>query len=347
LLVLALLACSREIALPEVSAGDGGGDRDAGRGDVRLVSPTRDAAADARPDRSADLEESCESVGRAAMFQHPRLILALDRSASMQERPAGGVSRLHGVQHVIEALIRKYYRAVYFGYVEFPVAECPAGSCCASQAVTPAKDSLSLIERRWSCEFEPATCQSTTKDSPIAEALASSRKVLDGGGNDFDQRHVFLMTDGEPACAASTTDDECVRSSEQSAWLASQDVSTTVFALTEALQTSGCLKDVANLGGTGATVPAITNDQLKERLEEKLSVLAREACSFRLNVNLDPAETLHVYLNGTEVKRDPTRMDGWEFEDGAPRKVTIYGPWCTKLSTSQVSGSYIETCRPG
>jgi hypothetical protein len=348
--MLGLVACTRDIALPDVSPADAGSgtSRDGRTVDVQLVSP-RDASSDPprdmeRADRPpADLEERCEQ--RRVTFQHPRVILAVDRSASMQERPvAGGASRLHGLQHMLEPLIRRYARAVHFGYVEFPVADCPAGSCCASRVVTPSKDSLGPIQRRWSCELEPASCQSTTKDSPVAEALMGSRREFEVGGNDFDQRHVFLMTDGEPSCSASAMDDECIRSGQEVGKLATQEVMTTVFALSETLRSSGCLSDLANLGGTGAPVFALTNEILRDKLEERLAPLAKEACSFRLNSTLDGSERLHTYLDGREVKRDPTRTEGWEFDDGAPTKVTFYGAPCTRLSTSLVGNYYIEAC---
>ena len=77
------------------------------------------------------------------------------------------------------------------------------GTCCASEVVPPARTTLDAIQRRWTCELEPASCQNTTKDSPVAEALMASRRYFEGRGNEFDQRHVFLMTDGEPSCSAS------------------------------------------------------------------------------------------------------------------------------------------------
>jgi hypothetical protein len=350
-LAFGLAACTQDIALPDVSSPDArpGGTRDGGR-DLVIVSPGRDAAVDGReagPDRAPpDAEERCEQ--RRVTFQHPRVILALDRSTSMQEKPAGStVSRLHGVQHVLEALMKRYYRAVYFGYVEFPVADCPAGTCCAGRVVTPARDTLGPIQRRWSCELEPASCQSTTKDSPVAEALMGCRREFENGGSDFDQRHVFLITDGDPSCSASAMDDECVRAGQEAGRLVSQEATTTVFALSDTLQTSACLADLANIGGSGAPVFAPNNDVLKEKLEERVNPVAREACSFRLSTSLDPSEKLYIWLNGTEVKRDPSRTEGWEFDEVAPTKVTFYGSWCTKLSTSAVTGSYVESCRPG
>jgi hypothetical protein len=351
-LYLGLAACTQDIVLPEVSpaATGTGTPRDGGR-DVQLVSPGKDAPADSRDvgvDRAPppDAEERCQQ--REVTFQHPRVILALDRSASMQERPAaGGTSRLHGVQHALETLMRRYFRAVYFGYVEFPVADCPIGTCCASEVVPPARTTLGAIQRRWTCELEPASCQNTTKDSPVAEALMASRRYFGSRGNEFDQRHVFLMTDGEPACSASVSDDECTRSGQEAGRLnTDHNVDVTVFALSESLQTSACVSDLASFGGTGAPIVAATNDILKAKLEEKLAPLAKEACSFRLNSMLEESkERLYIWLNGVEVKRDPTRTDGWDFEAGAPTKVTFYGPPCTKLSTSLISNYFIEVCR--
>jgi hypothetical protein len=351
-LYLGLGACTQDIVLPEVSPAvtGTGSSRDGGR-DVQLVSPGKDAPVDSRDvavDRAPppDAEERCQR--REVTFQHPRVILALDRSASMQERPvAGGTSRLHGVQHVLETLMRRYYRAVYFGYVEFPVADCPMGTCCASKVVPPTKNTLDGIRRRWTCDLEPPSCPNTTKDSPVAEALMASRRDYGSNEYGFDQKHVFLMTDGEPSCSASASDDECTRSGLEAAKLNTDHfVDVTVFALSESLQTSACVSDVANFGGTGAPIVAATNDILKARLEEKLAPLAKEACSFRLNSMLEESvERLYIWLNGVEVKRDPTRIDGWDFEAGAPTKVTFYGPPCTKLSTSLISNYFIEVCR--
>ena len=351
-----LAACTQDIALPEVSPVDTGvgssSSRDGGR-DIQLVSPGKDAAVDnrepdGRSDRNTpDAEARCE--GRSVRFQHPRVILALDRSSSMQERPAsGGSSRLHGVQHVLESLIYRYSRAVYFGYVEFPIADCPVGTCCASRVITPGKESLSTIQRRWACELQPASCQSTTKDSPVAEALMASRRDFETGGSEFDQRHLFLMTDGEPSCSASAMDDQCNRSSQEVVRLKTDsNVDVTVFALSEALQTSACLTDLADRGGTTAPIVAATNEVLKEQLEAKLLPLAKDACSFRLNSSLGGNEYLEIWLNGKFVKRDPARMDGWDFEDGAPGKVTFHGYWCTQLSTSMVNSYWVDACRPG
>jgi hypothetical protein len=161
-----------------------------------------------------------------------------------------------------------------------------------------------------------------------------------------DKRHVFLMTDGEPACSASAMDDECVRSGQEVSRLTALDVTTTVFALSDTLQTSGCLSDLASAGGSVAPVFALTPEALKDKLDERVMPLAREACTFRLNNSLDPTQRLNIWLNSTEVKRDTTRTEGWDFDDGAPAKVTFYGSWCTKLSTSMVTGYYVVACQP-
>ena len=148
----------------------------------------------------------------------------------------------------------------------------------------------------------------------------ASRRDFETGGNEFDQRHVFLMTDGEPSCSASAMDDQCNRSSQEVGRLADSDVDVTVFALSEALQTSACLTDLADLGGTTAPIVAATNEILKEQAGGE----AAAAGEGRLLV---PAEqqrwgdrsTWQIYLNGKFVKRDPARMDGWDFEDRSAR----------------------------
>jgi hypothetical protein len=102
---------------------------------------------------------------------------------------------------------------------------------------------------------------------------------------------------------------------------------------------------VANLGGTGTPEIAVNETELRTKLEAKLGALAGEACTMRLNMPLDGATRLQVYLERTKVNRDPTRTEGWEFDPSAPRKVTFYGTWCERLRTSQVDEIYVETCR--
>ena len=182
------------------------------------VPPGKDAAVDApragRPRRPTHADARGASARRRRLpFQHPQVILALDRSASMQERPAsGGSSRLQGVQA----------RA---GDPDPAVpARCTSGTsssrwptarrarCCASRVVTPGKETLSAIQRRWSCELRAGQLPEHH------QGLAGGRgadgqppRLRRPAATTFDQRHVFLLTDGEPSCAASaSSDDQCM-----------------------------------------------------------------------------------------------------------------------------------------
>ena len=349
------VGCRQEIALPEVSV-DARVAVDGPRGQVVVpqdadppgpdLAPPRDVSP--RPDTPPpDASEHCEYVSKQdAYFQHPKVIIALDRSASMQERPAaGGMSRLHGVQSVLEPLIKRYQLALHFGYVEFPITDCFEGRCCASRAVTPARETLASIKRRWSCELGPASCGSTTKDSPVSEALYSSWQGFDRSDNGVDSRHVLLLTDGEPTCAVNPTSDACMRAGQEAARLSGVEVSTTVFGLTEALRTSRCLADLATLGGSGSPQIAATDEELRKALEDKLGTLSAEACIMRVDFALGTGQRLRIYLNQIEVERDPSRKHGWEIDPGVPTKVTFYGDWCEKLRTSLVPVYRVETCR--
>jgi hypothetical protein len=358
--VLATLAlppgCSQEVPLPPVT-GSAVGTQDAGRD--RKSTTEHDAAADADDTPDAELPPDaparCETV--SVQVQHPQVIIAFDRSTSMNDKvtlgtgsgtvamPVITTTRTQMAQQAVRTLIDKYYRAVYFGYVEFPLA-CRSTSCCTSGVLSPGPYTLEAIDSWWRCRNMPPSCNDTTADSPVGSAIMRARSWFDKDDNVIASRQVFVLTDGEPSCSLTPMEDQCALASREvsrmAGWL--DKVDTVVFGLTEELRTSSCLNDLAASGGTVVPRIAVDGAQLLKAMEEVVEPLSREACTIRLRGPVAPDEELRLYMNRTQVRRDQTRTEGWDFEDGAPPTITVYGEWCDKLSTSKVNGVSVEVC---
>jgi hypothetical protein len=274
------------------------------------------------------------------MLSH--VIVALDRSSSMWKKPDPSSStRLQNTQRELRDLILKYRSTVRFGYVEFPVVkDCRAGMCCASTMIPANSSSLSVIERAWNCTNQPPTCLESTEDSPVAQALKNIRTSLEGSSSPPGSRHVLLVTDGEPSCAANTEKNDCTLAVTEVNTLASTlNTSMRVIGLTAELQTSQCLNDLATLGAPPSSVGmpplghtiATDGDKLWDQVNNWLGPLSREACSFRLP-SIKESPSMQVRYDGRLVPQDPNRRNGWEFDVPAqPTRIIFYGDTCEQL----------------
>jgi hypothetical protein len=333
--------------------------------EIRLpadVTPVPDAAPpaaagnlDAAPRRDASV--SCEEV--SFRQENPQVIVALDRSASMWQKYGGSVlTRLEETQRTLKSLLMTYHDAVHVGYVEFPAADCAAGAppgCCASPVISPGRDAVDTIQRRWSCVGQTASCSETEADAPVAAALRGARDRFADQDQPISSRHVFLLTDSEPACAA-RQGTECSQSITEAALLwGNETVETDVFVLSEEARANSCLQSIAGVRiDSNAPSPyyhvAPSPAVLLEQLEEKLAALSRKACTFRLPFGLRPPDSMVLSFGDGSTKmvvpHDPLRSNGWEFEPDSVRRFTVYGPLCEALRTSQIADKNVEICTP-
>jgi hypothetical protein len=273
--------------------------------------------------------------------------VAFDRSTSMNDKPMAPATatRTQFAQQALRSIIQKYGRSVYFGYVEYPLV-CRAGGCCSSVVIPPGPHSIDNIDAWWRCRNMPPSCNDTNADSPLGSALAQARMFYDRDDYVIASRSVFVLTDGDPVCTTSTVVDECELAKREVVRMAgwTDKVDTTVFGLGEAQRTSACLNDLAASGGSFMTRVVPDGAQLEKALDEELRPLSREACTLRLREPPGPDEVVRLYLDREPVRRDETHVDGWDFEQGAPSNITVYGRWCDKMSTSGVQRYGVEIC---
>jgi hypothetical protein len=333
-LVAALAGCTQDLPLPG--------------------SVTPPSAPSGVVDAGRDATASCEEIYDFRQ-ENPQVVVALDRSASMWQKYNGSAfTRLEETQRTLRRLMATYHAAVHIGYVEFPASECPAGSsaaCCASNVILPGRDTASAIQRRWDCTAGSA-CSEAESDAPASLALRNVRErfaMLDAA---ISSRHVFLLTDSEPACSGRQSM-ECSQSIAEAGLLWGNElVETEVYALADELRVNSCLQMVAGVrmdsANPSAFHMAVNPDTLTEQLEERLAALSRKACTFRLPSALRPPDYLVVSLGDgtTNMVVPQDRSNGWDFEPESVRRFTFHGPLCEALRTSQVEDVDVKVCTP-
>jgi hypothetical protein len=349
--VLVAVGCTQDVKLPpEVTPPPAPGRVDAAPGPA---SPAPDAGA------RRDAAVTCEEVFDFRQ-ENPQVVVALDRSASMWQKYGPSVTtRLEETQLTLDTLMTTYHDAVHLGYVEFPAAECPAAAtpgCCASPVISPGRDTGDAIQRRWTCGTQAAAaCTETNGDAPMSAALRSARDRFADLDQPISSRHVFLLTDSEPACGM-RPGTECNQSITEAALLwGNENVETDVYVLAEELRASNCLQSIAGVR-VDSNMPSPqyhvtpTATALLDAMDEKLATLSRKACTFRLSSPLRPPDYLVLSFgdggSNMVVPRDPLRSNGWEFEPDSVRRFTVYGPLCEALRTSQVPDVDVEICTP-
>jgi hypothetical protein len=332
LILAGTLGCTQEIPLP-VSSATAGDELEAGvpprhhdarpepdAGAEALDAPAGDdgrgdAEAGATPDPSM-----CRPLDQPVQQYHPKLIIALDRSASMYRKPTGAKeSTIQWVEGALRGFIESYEGTIYFGYEEFPISpkapEC-GGTCCASLVVQPPSEApLSGITQRWSCMDQPAWCKETFSESPSYEALGRIAEYYDTLIEDLPgPRYALLLTDHEPWCPGVAAAKACQRTIDQTAALKRgfPSVRTLVFGLSEMVSSSLCLSEVAHHGGLArdpnrfpSHFVALDGPDFTKQLGDQLAAIARDACRFSLEQYLSSGKTLAVSLHGQAIPRHP------------------------------------------
>ncbi|HEY0715428.1 MAG TPA: vWA domain-containing protein, partial [Polyangia bacterium] len=287
---------------------------------------------------------------------HPQIIVTLDRSSSMWLRPSPqSSSRLVVAQRQLRSIMEKYRWMVRFGYVEFPIKACEAGGCCASQVAYPQQpNTLSAIDGIWSCRNLPSSCSETTDDAPVAQALKRVRNHFEMQSSSSESRYVLLLTDGEPSCAANVAKNDCALAATEASMIAALNAQLRVIGLSAELQTSQCLAEIAakgvptNATGMPSTAPSIATDgdKLYDQLNNWLSPISRESCSFRFSTARE-SPTVKVFYDRILVPRDTNRKNGWDLDNPTqPTRITLYGDACDEVRQEGDHDLDFEICEP-
>jgi len=273
------------------------------------------------------------------------ILLLLDRSGSMRERPSGSTATTTKWELVVPALsgvITATDAGIAWAYKSFPEG---TGTACASGSVSPAID----------VEMAPANAakvndaiMATTPDgngTPTGDAIKAAATYL-MGLNDGARHSILLATDGEPSCptgssAAATYAIQAVTDA------ATAGISTFVVGIATSNKSStATLNQLADAGGSPvkSTDPAAphyylasTSDDLIKSLQTITGKVA--SCDFTFKMPPPVPDNIAVDVEGVRLPKSDT--DGWSYMDSGFHGIRINGAACEKLQKAAVGAVQI------
>jgi hypothetical protein len=345
----ALTACSVVVPLPgPIPAEAGAAMPDAGR--VPRGPDGRRQAPDAAPGDDGG-DSTCPMVDVFAPMASPQVIIALDRSSTMDPR-------IEPIRAKLTPLLADLGRAVEVGYLEFPDYRCDPRTCCPSSPVLvePALGSSAAIDRLLACNPMMGPCpRPGIARTPTDEALRTVQSYWPTAGPD---RFVVIITDGPPRCE-NDFDTACFRGRSLANTLASRtlNVKTAILAITRSTL-STCLERIAELGGdlfphgTSAKEPFawiedVTDPKaLAVALAEVLSPVKDRICVVKLRAPRDQWADVAVLVRGTDLPYDPSGRSGWSFEPsrtGRSTAIRIGRKTCDLIESGELKPRDVQT----
>jgi hypothetical protein len=345
LLLLVGLSCTYSVGLPG-AVGDAGGSS----GETGGVQPS-----DASIDQSG--------AGDRPWFYHPdgcanpqqlkvlsntvEMIIALDRSTSMQQHAFDSTTRLQAAQLAIAAAINAH-PGILFGLELFPSSTgCNGASCCAgSVSVQPAANQSTSIATQMACGSGDAGCSTAGDDSPSPSALRQCHTyfVDEGSQGGRSSQFVLLITDQDPTCAADFFGDgsPCDVGNNEASRLGAKNVGVQAFfvALNSDAQATSCLASMAaanasSFGGNSQFVAVADQQALRDALESTMIAAEANLCRFSLVLPPDNSAQVVVIVNNEKVQLDPTGQQGWKYSDATSSEVVLSGSACSQLTSGQ------------
>lgn len=291
----------------------------------------------------------CEGTAFAAMPVVPNIMIVFDKSGSMEEDLDGDCPLFNNNQSscdypprgsspdpnpafdapdkmtvatdAIGSVLTSHGPKVRFGLVTFS----SNGGCGAGNIrVDIANNNETDIQ--------------TTLDATTPSGSTPIRVTLDGlvGESSLQDttrtNYVLLVTDGQDTCDGNPS------AAARDLFQQSPSVKTFVVGFGGGVD-AGELNDIADEGGTARPGPtkyyqADNATELQAALDTILgSVLS---CQYNLDQVPEDLADLYVYADGTEVGRDQTQTEGWDY-DPASGTLTFYGGICQDLQDGTIT----------
>ena len=271
------------------------------------------------------------------------MIIALDRSASMQRNTFDSTTRFQAFQQVVDSSIRSHPR-IQYGLEQFPSwGDCGTAACCAGPvAVRPAPNHSTDIQNSMGSGCGPGDmgCQAAGADSPSHSALGKCREYFAKEGPQGQYSYfVLLVTDRDPTCGddASTDSSVCSLAVDEASKLGANLVQTFVLSLNGDGSATSCLSEMASSNATyftdGAQQFLVASDQpqLRDQLDTIMTTAEAKLCRFSLDPTPSNPDQMVVQINREHVPRD----QGWSFTDTTFSEIVLTGAYCTEVSTTQ------------
>jgi hypothetical protein len=271
------------------------------------------------------------------------MIVALDRSTSMQRAAFDSTTRLQAAQQAVVASTGDH-PGIWFGLVQFPsLKECYGATCCAGGlSIQPAPNHSIGIAEQLTCGSGDPGCTVSSSDSPSHSALQKCYEWYNNEGQASVSRFVLLITDQDPTCAgdASTDASLCGQAGDQVAKLTKLGVQTFFVSLNSDAQSTNCLASIpagpSTSAGNSQFKVAADQADLKAKLEAIITAAEVNMCRFSLGHTPDNPNQVVVTVNHDPVPSVPSgQQAGWRFSDSNPSEVVLSGSYCSDFTSGQ------------
>lgn len=377
-LALALAACSKDDAASTESnvlpPGDDAATVDPGSGlDAALTDPNTDAG-------TSTVDAACGGTSVKATARDANLLLVLDASGSMLQKPAGfAINKWQAVAASLRDALGPNKEKLSLGLELFPygvtsadACALPTGEAAIEVPIGPGGSTLDTIVSRVS-SVSPGGA------TPTAKALAAAKEYFTTGAGKAlsGDKYVILATDGGPNCNSALTcgadtcttniDGNCSSGNccdpsisritcldgdgvkEQLAALRTAGVRTFVVGIpgTEAYKT--WLDAFAEAGGiTSPTGPdkyfSVSAAGGVAGLTSVFSLITGEmitACRINLERAAPDPTKVNVYVDDESIPQGGD--DGWEYDESTdPPSIVIKGKTCEQVKSKGARAITVE-----
>jgi len=224
-----------------------------------------------------------------------------------------------------------------WGLYAFP----EAGPACGAGTVTADVDVPVTPFNAEAVAVAIGATNTTGEGSPTAVAIAAGAAHLRTLPIDH-PKALMLVTDGAPSCAgtigalaadAARAQTEALAAIADA--LAAEVLTIVVGPSTTAASDVGALNALAEAGGVPYGQGDIKFLTEKNLFELFIPVGDGRSCLYRLDSPPPAPDAVTVTLNGSNVPRDRTRVNGWEYSDELPGGIELYGGWCDSVVASR------------
>jgi len=267
-----------------------------------------------------------------------QILLVLDRSGSMKEKPSGSAnsdSKWDLVVPGVNAVVTATDHSISWGLKVFPEGEgeeCIAASVTSAIPVPIAPDHAAAV----TAEIEATTPEGN--GTPTGDAINAAVSYLKGL-TDPNPKFILLATDGEPSCAGTTKGGTAsARYAVQAVTdAATAGIKTVVVGVaTTKDSATKALNDMAVAGQMPRPDPSATKYYLastKDELIQSLTQITGQVsnCVFDLSSAPPDPNNIAVKVDGMKAPRDPAHMNGWDYTGTDSLQVEVYGAWCDQI----------------
>jgi hypothetical protein len=273
------------------------------------------------------------------------ILLVLDRSASMEDDPAGGSTKPSKWQIIVPALqqsITATDSMIDWGLKVFPEGEstgqCTTASFPAHILVPIAKNNATAVNQAIAALTDHG--DGTPTGDAINNAVTYLNTVQDGN-----TKFLLLATDGDPSCPSSNAATFAVTAVTAAA---TAGYKTFVIGVASKASSVKNLTSLAVAGGEAVMSPDPTVPKFYLASDTASLVMALQSitgaaatCIFHLSSAPPAPDHVQVDVGGTVVMKDTTDMNGWDYTGPDMMTIQLFGAACTLVKTAGVSTVHV------